>query len=91
MKKLLLILLCLPMIGFGQDIRHFTIKDLIINQVLENTINYIENKNKVTYTFKVDLPPMNNSINWNDLRLVIKKSNWYNHKWQIIELKDTIE
>ena len=79
------------MIGFGQDIRHFTIKDLIINQVLENTINYIENKNKVTYTFKVDLPPMNNSINWNDLSLVIKKSNWYNHKWQIIELKDTIE
>ena len=69
------------MIGFGQDIRHFTIKDLIINQVLENTINYIENKNKVTYTFKVDLPPMNNSINWNDLHLVIKKSNWYNHKW----------
>ena len=89
MKKLLLILLCLPMISFGQDIRNFTIKDLIINQVLENTINYIENKNKVT--FKVDVPPMNNSINWNDLRLVIKKSNWYNHKWQIIELKDTIE
>ncbi|HJN63369.1 MAG TPA: hypothetical protein QGG91_01495 [Flavobacteriales bacterium] len=82
MKKLLLILLCLPLIGFGQDNREFTIKDLIINQVLENTINYIKNKNKVTYTFKVDVPPMNNNLGWNDLRL---------HKWQIIEPKDTIK
>jgi hypothetical protein len=82
MKKLLLILLCLPLIGFGQDNREFTIKDLIINQVLENTINYIKNKNKVTYTFKVDVPPMNNNLGGNDLRL---------HKWQIIEPKDTIK
>jgi len=72
----------LPLIGFGQDNREFTIKDLIINQVLENTINYIKNKNKVTYTFKVDVPPMNNNLWWNDLRL---------HKWQIIEPKDTIK
>jgi len=89
MKKLLLILLCLPMIGFGQDNKEFTIKDLIINQVLENTINYIKNKNKVTCTFKVDVPPMNNNdfppmnnnLGWNDLRL---------HKWQIIDPNNTI-
>ena len=69
------------MIGFGQDNKEFTIKNLIINQVLENTINYIKNKNKVTYTFKVDVPPMNNNLDWNDLRL---------HKWQIIGPKNTI-
>ena len=39
------------MIGFGQDNKEFTIKDLMINQVMENTVNYIKNKNRVTYSF----------------------------------------
>ena len=38
MKKLLLILLCLPMIGFGQDLRVLKKRDSIVN--LNLTINY---------------------------------------------------
>ena len=45
MKKLLLILIALPIIGFGQDIRGFSKRDIIVNQVLENTVTFIRQKN----------------------------------------------
>ena len=82
MKKLLLILLCLPMIVFGQDIKYFTITDLVINQVLENTSNYLEHKNDFNPNGKLEISIKNVSIDWNNIQLI---------KWQIIEAKDSLE
>lgn len=82
MKKPLLILLCLPIIVFGQDIKYFTITDLVINQVLENTSNYLEHKNDFNLNGKLEISIKNVSIDWNNIQLI---------KWQIIEAKDSLE
>ena len=54
MKNLLLILLCLPMIGFGQ-INEQSPLDTLINIVLEGNSNYFENRNDLVYNneFKI--------------------------------------
>ena len=78
MKKLLLILLCLPMIGFGQDLRTFTNCDLIINQLLENTISFIEDRNSPKLNFRFYLEKQESIINWNDKQFL---------KWQISKNK----
>ena len=79
MKKLLLILLCLPMIGFGQDFRGFSKCDIIINQVLENTVSFIKDKNTPKTEFRFYLNNKTFPINWNEERF---------SKWQIIDKKD---
>jgi len=76
MKKLLLILLCLPMIGFGQDSRSFNKCDLIINQVLENTASFIKDKKTIKPEFRFYLINKKTSINWKEKKL---------SKWQIID------
>jgi len=76
-RKLILILLLLPMIGFGQDNRIFCTKDLVINQVLKNTIKYIKNGNERTII--IDVSHINNHIDWSRSSL---------HKWRI-ERKNT--
>ena len=78
MKKLLLILLCLPMIGFGQDLRSFSSSDLIINHLLKNTIPFIKDKNSPKPNFIFYLTTQESSINWNEERL---------SKWQILDKK----
>ena len=52
MKKLLLILLCLPMIVAGQDLRGFNKCDIIINQILENAVSFIKDKNTPKTEFR---------------------------------------
>ena len=68
MKKLLLILLCLPMIGFGQDVRDFSSSDLIITHLLKNTIPFIKDKNSPKPNFRFYLEKQESLINWNDKR-----------------------
>ena len=79
MKKLLLILLCLPFIGFGQDLKGFSKCDIIINQVLENTVSFINDKNTPKTEFRFYLNNKKFPINWNEERF---------SKWQIIDKKD---
>ena len=79
MKKLLLILLCLPFIGFGQDIRVFTKYDLIVNQVLENTVSFIKEKNTPKTEFRFYQYHQQPFINWNEEKY---------SKWQITDQKD---
>jgi hypothetical protein len=78
MKKLLLILLCLPMIGFGQDLRSFSSYDLIINHLLKNTIPFIKDKNSPKPNFRFYLEKQEFLINWNDERF---------SKWEISNKK----
>ena len=78
MKKLLLILLCLPFIGFGQDVRAFSSCDIIINQLLENTVSFIKYKDAPKKDFRFYLTTQESSINWKEERL---------SKWQILDKK----
>jgi hypothetical protein len=78
MKKILLILLCLPMILFGQELREFNKYDIIINQVLENSVSFIKDKNTPKKEFKFYLNNQKSSIDWSDKRL---------SKWQIVDKK----
>ena len=79
MKKLLLILLCLPMIGFVQDLKVFNKSDIIINQILENTVSFIMEKHTPKAEFKFNLIDKKPSINWNEEKF---------SKWQIIYKND---
>ena len=79
MKKLLLILLCLPFIGFGQDLRGFSKCDIIVNQVLENTVSFIKDKSTTKTEFRFYMNNEKSSINWNEKRF---------SKWQIIDKKE---
>ena len=79
MKKILLILLCLPIIGVGQGKRVFTKYDLMINQVLENTVSFIKQKNITKREFRFYKYHQQPIINWNEKKF---------SKWQIIDKKD---
>jgi len=74
MKKLLLILYCLPVISFGQDLRIFNKCDIIINQVIENTVSFIKDKNTARTEFRFYLNDESSSMDWNEKRF---------SKWQI--------
>ena len=53
--------------------------DAAINLILEISSNYLERKNYFCLTQKIELNSKNNSINWNDTKII---------KWQIINPKD---
>ena len=76
MKKTLIILLCFPMIGFGQDLRICSKHDIIINQILENTVSFIKPPPKVEFRFYLN--QKESIIDWNKKRF---------SKWQIIKKK----
>lgn len=78
MKNLSLLLLVLPMIGFGQDLKSFNKQDVIINQILENTASFINKKNTPKVEFRFYLNQKEYNIDWNKKRF---------SKWQITEEK----
>ena len=65
MNKLILILLCLPLLGFGQDLIVFTKRDLVINQILHNTAQYFNDKNTPKEEFRFFLKNQKSNIDWN--------------------------
>ena len=69
---------CLPMIGFGQDLRIFNKCDILINQVIENTVSFIKYKNTPRTEFRFYLNDEPSSMDWNEKRF---------SKWQIIGKK----
>ena len=76
MKRLLIILFVLPILGFTQELRYFNHYDIIINQVLENTASFIKDKNTPEINFRFYLVTEGSSVNWNQKRF---------SKWQILE------
>ena len=83
MKKILLIFLLIPSISFAQDPNVWTTQDLIINAVLENTGNYLNQKNDVSPIIDLKVSPTKqDSIDWNRSSL---------NKWQIVEPKDSLK
>ena len=76
MKALLLIFLSMPFVCKSQDQNVMRTEDVLINVVLENTVNYFENKNKKEIKPLVITPNKKDSVNWEKSSLI---------KWQIIE------
>jgi len=79
MNKLLLILLCLPIIGFGQDVRVFSKCDIIVNQFLENTVSFIRQRSITKTEFRFYIYNEKYALDWNKKGL---------SKWQIIDKKN---
>jgi hypothetical protein len=75
-KKLLFILLCLPMIGFGQDLKPVSSSDLIINHLFKKTIPFIKDRNSPKPDFRFYLEKKESLINWDDQQF---------SKWKISE------
>ena len=84
MKKLLLILLCLPMIGFGQQNSNQMGNsiDAAINTVLEYTFEYINKENFYTPNSEFKISTKKDSIDWNNAQFI---------KWKIIQPKDSLQ
>ena len=81
MKKLIFILLTIPMISIGQEFNSFKSSDVVINHLLGTTIPYLKQKNKPKPIFNYNLNPQESIINWNDKKFI---------KWGIHN-KDEIE
>ena len=80
MKALLLIFLLMPFVCKSQDQNIMSTEDLLINVVLENTANYLKNKNQKEINPLEITPHKKDSINWEKSSL---------NKWKIIEPKDS--
>ena len=70
MKKLLNILLCLPVIGFGQEFKCFKSSDVVINHLLGTTISYIKDKKPTKQNFNFHLNIQESIINWDDKKFI---------------------
>ena len=81
MKKLIFILLTIPMISLGQEFNSFKSSDVVVNHLLGKTIPYLKQKNKPKPIFNYHLNPQESIINWNDKKFI---------KWGIHN-KDEIE
>ena len=68
-----------PLALFVQANNTETTCDAAINLILEISSNYLERKNYSCLTQKIELNSKNNSIDWNDTKII---------KWQIIKPKD---
>ena len=82
MRISILILFFIPCALLAQDIKVMTTQDALINAVLENTANYLKNKNQKEINPLEINPHKKDSINWDKSSL---------NKWKIIEPKDSIK
>ncbi len=84
MKKLLLMLIALPMIGFGQQNSNQmgSSMDAAINTVLEYTFEYLSKDNFYTPNGEFKISTKKYSIDWNNTKFI---------KWKIIQPKDSLQ
>jgi len=84
MKKILLIFIALPMIGFGQQNSNQmgSSMDAAINTVLEYTFEYLSKDNFYTPNCEFKIPTKKDSIDWNNTQFI---------KWKIIQPKDSLQ
>ena len=78
-KLILILFIGLPMIGFGQDLIRVSKCEIIINQVLENTVSYLNKNNQPKTEFRFYMCKKDHAIDWNKKRF---------YKWKIIEKTD---
>tara|TARA_Y100000385_G_C12976237_1_gene586298 strand:- start:841 stop:1095 length:255 start_codon:yes stop_codon:yes gene_type:complete len=78
MKKIITLILYLPIVVYAQDVKCFSTYDLIINHVLTNTAEFIKKKkeNEINFRFYINTDKTN--IDWNKEKFA---------KWQILEIK----
>ena len=83
MKKLLLILLCLPIICFGQENSNQmgNSMDAVINTVLENTFEYLSKDDFSAPNGKFKISSKKDSIDWDHTQFI---------KWKVIKPKDSL-
>ena len=81
-EKLVLIFLLIPYVSYAQYTKAMTTQDVIINALLENTINYLEYRNDVCSNKDLNINTKCDSIDWNNKQLI---------KWQIIEPKESLK
>ena len=77
--RLMFVVSSFPLPLFVQANNTETTCDAAINLILEISSNYLERKNYSCLTQKIELNSKNNSIHWNDTKII---------KWQIINPKD---
>lgn len=77
--RLMFVVSSFPLPLFVQANNTETTCDAAINLILEISSNYLERKNYFCLTQKIELNSKNNSIDWNDTKII---------KWQIIKPKD---
>jgi len=84
MKKLLLMLIALTMIGFGQQNSNQmgSSMDAAINTVLEYTFEYLSKDNFYTPNGEFKISTKKYSIDWNNTKFI---------KWKIIQPKDSLQ
>ena len=82
MKKLILIFLLISFACKAQDQNVISAEEILINVVLENTANYLKNKNQKEINPLEINPHKKDSINWEKTSL---------NKWKIIEPKDSLK
>ena len=84
MKKLLLILLCLPLIGFGQQNSNQmgNSTDAVINTVLEISFECLSKDDFFTPNGEFKISAKKDSINWDNTQFI---------KWKLIQPKDSLQ
>ena len=84
MKKILIIFITLPMIGFGQQNSNQmgSSMDAAINTVLEYTFEYLSKDNFYTPNGEFKISTKKDSIDWNNTQFI---------KWKIIQPKDSLQ
>ena len=84
MKKILIIFITLPMIGFGQQNSNQmgSSMDAAINTVLEYTFEYLSKDNFYTPNVEFKISTKKDSIDWNNTQLI---------KWKGIQPKDSLQ
>lgn len=84
MKKILLIFITLPMIGFGQQNSNQmgSSMDAAINTVLEYNFKYLSKDNFYTPNVEFKISTKKDSIDWNNTQFI---------KWKIIQPKDSLQ
>jgi hypothetical protein len=84
MKKLLLMLIALTMIGFGQQNSNQmgSSMDAAINTVLEYTFEYLSKDNFYTPNDEFKISTKKDSINWDNTQFI---------KWKVIQPKDLLQ
>ena len=84
MKKLLLIIIFLPMIGFGQQNSNQigNSMDAAINTALEIAFEFLSKDVFFTPNGEFKISTQKDSINWDNTRFI---------KWKVIQLKDSLQ
>ena len=84
MKKILLIFIALPMIGFGQQNSNQmgSSMDAAINTVLEYTFEYLSKDNFHTPNGQFKISTKKDSIDWKNTQFI---------KWKVIQPKDSLQ